>query len=201
MTLKYKNVSDYVLVENMIPGHVCDEAIALLEDPDQQWKKHAWYGAPSTPGVDQKDFMSLHDKEFDITYSLKVQGVLNEYIKQFGKLYTQKYQFDYLGEDGMGFFSKSSPIKINRYQEGQCILPHHDHIHSLFDGGRKGIPILSIIGLLNDDFEGGEFYMWGDTKINLKKGDMIGFPSVFMYPHHVTEITKGTRYSWVTWCY
>ncbi len=201
MTLKYKNISDYVFVKNMVPSDICDEAVKILEDPNQLWKQHTWYTTDSKPGTNKNDFLSVHDKEFDITYSLSIQSSLNQYIKEFGKLYTTKYQFEYLGDDAAGFFSKSSPIKINRYKEGQCILPHHDHIHSLFDGGRKGIPILSIIGLLNDDYEGGEFFMWGETKYDLKKGDMIAFPSVFMYPHHVTEVTRGTRYSWVTWCY
>ena len=38
---------------------------------------------------------------------------------------------------------------------------HQDHIHSIFDGNEKGIPILSIVGNLNDDFEGSEFICRG----------------------------------------
>lgn len=34
---------------------------------------------------------------------------------------------------------------------------HYDHIHSIFDGQRKGIPVLSMLGILNNDYEGGEF--------------------------------------------
>ena len=30
---------------------------------------------------------------------------------------------------------------------------HADHIHSMFDGEKKGIPILSVLGVLNDDYE------------------------------------------------
>mgnify|MGYP001213588018 CR=1 FL=1 len=33
----------------------------------------------------------------------------------------------------------------------------------------------------------------------LKKGDVVIFPSNFMYPHRVEKVTKGTRYSFVTW--
>ena len=76
---------------------------------------------------------------------------------------------------------------------------HCDHIQSLFDGEKKGIPILSIIGILNDDYEGGELIMFEDKKINTKKGDLLIFPSNFLYPHQITPVTKGVRYSYVSW--
>ena len=60
----------------------------------------------------------------------------------------------------------------------------------MFDGERKGIPILSVLGVLNDDYEGGEFVLI-DEKMNLSKGDIIVFPSNFMYPHKVEPVTKA----------
>jgi predicted 2-oxoglutarate/Fe(II)-dependent dioxygenase YbiX len=76
---------------------------------------------------------------------------------------------------------------------------HCDHIHTLFDGKRRGIPILSIVGVLNENFEGGEWVMFENKKIELKTGDILMFPSNFLYPHGVLPITKGTRYSFVSW--
>ena len=76
---------------------------------------------------------------------------------------------------------------------------HCDHISSLFDG--KGIPMLSIVGQLNEDFEGGEFVMFGDKTIEFETGDLIVFPSNFMYPHRVDPVKKGARYSYVSWAY
>jgi predicted 2-oxoglutarate/Fe(II)-dependent dioxygenase YbiX len=76
---------------------------------------------------------------------------------------------------------------------------HVDHIHSMFDGNMKGIPILSIVGMLNDDYEGGEFVMFDDKIIELKQGDILMFPSVFLYPHEVKPVTKGVRDSFVSW--
>ena len=38
-----------------------------------------------------------------------------------------------------------------------------------------------------------------DEKIDLSKGDIIIFPSNFMYPHKVEPVTKGTRYSYISW--
>lgn len=40
----------------------------------------------------------------------------------------------------------------------------------MFDGNIKGIPILSVLGVLNDDYKGGEFIMFGDTELKLPAG-------------------------------
>ena len=76
---------------------------------------------------------------------------------------------------------------------------HCDHIHSMFDGNRKGVPILSILGSLNNDYEGGELVFWRDKVVELKAGEIMIFPSNFLYPHEVRMVTKGTRYSFVSW--
>jgi predicted 2-oxoglutarate/Fe(II)-dependent dioxygenase YbiX len=77
---------------------------------------------------------------------------------------------------------------------------HCDHIQDLFGPGTNGIPILSIVGALNNDYEGGEFVMW-DTVIDIPPGAVLIFPSNFMYPHRVNPVTLGTRYSYVSWVY
>lgn len=78
---------------------------------------------------------------------------------------------------------------------------HCDHIHDMFDGNIKGVPILSIVGVLNDNYLGGDFIMWEDTKIELQAGDILLFPSNFLFPHKVLDVTKGKRYSFVSWVY
>ena len=39
----------------------------------------------------------------------------------------------------------------------------------------------------------------GYKKIDTKKGDLLIFPSNFLYPHEVEPVTKGVRYSYVSW--
>ena len=78
---------------------------------------------------------------------------------------------------------------------------HCDHIHDVFDGERKGIPTISILGGLNNNYEGGEFIMFDDYEIKIKAGDLLLFPSVFLYPHKVEPVTKGERYSFVSWAW
>lgn len=82
--------------------------------------------------------------------------------------------------------------------------PHVDHITSLFDGSTKGVPVLSIVGLVNESEEGGEFFM---NFKNCKKqyltsaGELLIFPSTFLYEHEVKPVKKGTRDSFVSWTF
>ena len=76
---------------------------------------------------------------------------------------------------------------------------HVDHIHSIFDGENKGVPIISVVGLLNDNFVGGEFIFNDEHTIKLKQGDILLFPSNFIYAHRVNDIEEGIRYSFVSW--
>ena len=73
---------------------------------------------------------------------------------------------------------------------------HVDTFHNRSTEVRK----LTVLVFLNDDFEGGKFYIAnGHNRMypEQKKGTVLIFPS-FM-PHGVEPITKGIRYSIVTW--
>ena len=59
---------------------------------------------------------------------------------------------------------------------------------------------LSIIYYLNNDFEGGDF-IFPELKIRVRPepGMMVCFPSNHHYSHGVEPVTKGKRYSIVSW--
>ena len=112
-----------------------------------------------------------------------------------------KYQVKYFQEKGRTnsiWIGHITALRFNRYKVGTHMHTHYDHIHTIFDGKYKGIPIVSFIGLLNDNYEGGEF-ICRKKEIKMKCGDILLFPSNFMYPHRVKEITKGIRHSFVGW--
>lgn len=88
-------------------------------------------------------------------------------------------------------------MQILKYKPGGFYKWHTDHF---FDKPRT----LSCILFLNNDYEGGNlcFKEQGDTKENVietKPNRLIIWPSNFLYPHTVKPITKGTRYSVVSW--
>jgi PKHD-type hydroxylase len=73
---------------------------------------------------------------------------------------------------------------------------HVDTFHAILEETRK----LTVLAFLNDDFEGGKFYIQNSFKRLYPQqtpGTVLVFPS-FM-PHGVEPITKGIRYSVVTW--
>ena len=94
--------------------------------------------------------------------------------------------------------SKFNEINILRYENQGHYKPHVD---DCINHHRT----LSIILLLNDDYEGGELVfksidLQKDLHIvEVKKNRAVLFPSNFMYPHTVKPVTKGTRYSIVSW--
>ena len=88
-------------------------------------------------------------------------------------------------------------FRINRYSEGGYMSKHCDNIHHSH-GQKYGFPQASSLLFLNDNYEGGEFVI-ADEVYNTKKGSVIIFPSNFMFPHEVKSITKGTRWSVVSW--
>jgi len=92
---------------------------------------------------------------------------------------------------------RMTDFRINRYSKGGFMSSHVDNIHHSH-GQQYGYPQVSVLLYLNDDYEGGEFYVAG-TKFEPEKGSAIIFPSNFMYPHEAKVVTKGTRWSIVTW--
>jgi hypothetical protein len=73
---------------------------------------------------------------------------------------------------------------------------HVDTFHIRSDETRK----LTVLVFLNEDFEGGKFYIQNGSKRlypQQTKGTVLVFPS-FM-PHGVEPVTRGVRYSVVTW--
>jgi len=86
-----------------------------------------------------------------------------------------------------------SGYDLLRYKKGDYYMPH-------IDAGTKNHRVLSVIIGLNEDYQGGEIDLWQGASITkLGIGSVMIFPSNFMYPHGIRPVTKGLRYSIVTW--
>lgn len=184
------NLRSYVKTyKNWINTNLCNDAIEAIKNED--WEKHKFYYSHTGDLISKSGNKELETLFIDPSKSKEImQRIWDVYFR-----YITELQFPWFG--GWNGFHQ---VRYNRYNEGQLMALHCDHIQDIFDGNRKGIPVLTALGLLNDDFEGGDFIIW-DEKIELKKGDMVVFPSIFLYPHEVSEVTKGTRYSFVSWAW
>ena len=94
-----------------------------------------------------------------------------------------------------------SGIRFNRYKKNKKMAFHCDHIHTIFDGKIRGVQSLSVLGALNDNYEGGEFIMFDNKEYKIKAGQVLIFPSSFMFPHKVEPVTKGIRHTYISWVY
>ena len=92
---------------------------------------------------------------------------------------------------------RTTDFRINRYNEGGFMSSHVDNIHHSH-GQQYGYPQVTALLYLNDNYEGGVFKV-ADKTVYPEKGSAIIFPSNFMFPHEAGVVTKGTRWSIVTW--
>ena len=187
-----KTIEDYIYVENYIPTELCEELID--ECNREEWEKHTWHSNYTGANISEST------KELDVMRCTREQqNKIVPYLAKALEDYQTKYSWP--GEKTRPpWLTKFSAIRFNKYEVGNTMRVHYDNIHSIFDGKLKGIPIVSIVGNLNEDYKGAEF-MLRDKEIKLKTGDILLFPSGIVYPHMVKETKKGIRYSFVSWAF
>ena len=188
-----ESIKDYVKVyKDFFDREFCENVIAELQDND--WETHSFY-------MPDKDKYVSFDNELAVSFNTKDQCSLQlsdkiwDAINQYITVDFKCFESWFSGWNGY------TQARFNKYVVGTKMKEHCDHIHTVFDGKRRGIPVLSIVGTLNEDYKGGDFIMWETEKIKLPQGSIMIFPSTFMYPHKVTPVTSGTRYSYVSWTY
>tara|TARA_R100000008_G_scaffold21041_1_gene11076 strand:- start:83 stop:676 length:594 start_codon:yes stop_codon:yes gene_type:complete len=190
-------LADCIHVEKgIIPSSVCDYIIDEIET--KEWSPHTWYNWMED-SVESEPTMELDVQ----TITAEFQEMLTPIIIKAGYNYTHAHSYRHPScvQRTSNIMQKLTPIRFNRYSSGQIMRQHIDHIHDIFDGKEKGIPVLSFILNFNDDYEGADLFFWEDHVIPLGKGDIVMFPSLFLFPHGVTEATKGMRYSGVCWSF
>lgn len=187
-----RNLSDYLKVyENFVDADVCASAVEKLDKA--QWSMHEFYDAMSGTNRSYDHELSVsHDEipEKDIL-NRRVWDALQKYVVEDIKDMHEWFN----GWTGHSF------VRFNRYDPTTQMKLHCDHIYTLFDGERKGIPVLTVLGSLNNDYTGGEFVMWDSEVIKLPAGAIAVFPSNFLYPHEVRPVKTGIRYSYVSWAW
>ena len=118
-------------------------------------------------------FMGLKDVYNDTT------TVLTECLSDYESRYNIRMDF-------------MEAINFVRYGVGQHFGVHSDH------GFSYNCTVSSVL-YLNDDYEGGELWFpYMDVTFKPQKGDLVIFPSTFIYAHSSKPITSGVKYAAVT---
>jgi hypothetical protein len=181
------NIKDYILVvENVVSSELCDAVLTEYKESS------CWVEAPVSSGLD------LQARNCQ-TICISFDGVIS----------MNKEERQKLDQELFGCASKAIAEYCNVFKE--CIVEadsgydllrygvgcfYRPHVDSFKDRPRA----VSCSFVLNDDYEGGEFAFFArELTYKIEKGSCIMFPSNFMYPHEITPVTSGTRYSIVTW--
>lgn len=130
-------------------------------------------------------------------YHLNLNTPTNLFYWNYVKKEIERLYFFYKSKFPKMESNKINQIDLLKYTPGGKYEIHTDHYTT-------ATRHLSIIINLNDNYEGGDL-IFTDQKekeikrLKLGKGSVVFFPSNFMYPHGIQPITKGTRYSIVSW--
>ena len=187
-----KNLENYVLkVPDVLDDNLCK--IILDELQSAHWEINTFYNHKNKTNKSVSA-----GKDLDTSYD-----IINSNKEILTKLWfvINKYVVDYLKFSWFDSWDGYSSLKFNRYNKNQLMLEHCDHIKALFTGENRGIPVLSIVGALNNNYEGGEFIMFQDKEYKIKAGEVLIFPSNFLYPHKVLPVKDGIRYSYTSWVF
>ena len=179
-----QQISDFIYYYPEAINPLLCNTITNYFNTNAQWKQSTFSTAYKNTGTSQVSMMEYWIGSKDSYYQdlrNAFEDSVNDYIGVHQKIKIQAY----------------TNFRINCYSTGGFMKEHIDNIH-YSHGQKEGYPHLTSLIFLNDDFDGGEFYLCGEA-LEKKVGSAVVFPSNFMYPHEVKKVTNGKRYSVMTW--
>lgn len=188
------NIKEYILiVENVITDALSKTILEEYENAKE------WTHTTIGHGLDREirrcdaidmsnqntiEYNKTNRKSIDNYLYISASFALYKYRKHYEKITNSEKVISIQGDSG---------YTLLRYEEGEFYKEHTDNF-------LQQPRILSCSFALNDDYEGGEFAFFSrELKYKLPKGSAIMFPSNFMYPHEIMPVTRGVRYSIITW--
>jgi predicted 2-oxoglutarate/Fe(II)-dependent dioxygenase YbiX len=175
---------DIAIVDNFVSKKEAKNMIDFFKMEEQQWGPIAFYGSQGM-GFAPKDERLL---QFNLEENF-FENLRNKFKNSCEVFFERKL--------------KSNTSHAQKWEIGGFANPHSDS--SDLDGNLNSFQINKYVGILylNDDYEGGVLYFPDhDIKIKPKSGDFVMFPGGIENVHGVSEITKGSRYTMVSfWDY
>ncbi len=194
MVAKFKDLgSDILLVEGLLEPSLCDHVIQIAECC--QFKPSSILINVVDTDVRSGGILALGNNE----------GALQESTNQL-LLRKVKVIQDMLFRHYGVKFPHAEMCSILRYLPGQSYKRHVDNLllESRFVEVANGIPTrdISIVGYLNDDFEGGEtLFDRQNLKVKPKQGSVVVFPAYYTHPHQSLPVLKGKKYAFTSWLF
>ncbi len=178
-----------VLPENM---QLIQRVESVLSDPNSHYKWQDALVGYAQKMPEYRDCVDFKYRKSDIagdtsTYSVALQEVWQDAYDKMLNCVKHYSTIHSIGE--LRYWEAMNFVK---YGPNQHFQEHHDH-------GYSYNCTVSLVAYPNDDYEGGElvFRTW-DLTYKAKAGDVVIFPSNYMYPHTAKRVESGIKYSLVT---
>ena len=189
------NMSDHILyLPSFIDKDICKSIMDSLDNLERD------DSTPYTDGLLNDDADTYFDP--DIKYIDKVRDrIFIDGLKEYA---SKIRSFNWSYYDTKSFHC--SEMIIRRYNQGSEFKYHHDDIiGEMFQHWfirRQNILTCNFYFSDAKDYECGDLvFTCSDKKYHTSVGDIIIFPSNWMFYHEVQKITKGKRYSGTVWLY
>lgn len=140
------------------------------------------------------EYRDCHDFKYKHGEMPKNLPGIEELDEIYYNLYYRQLQpvKDYTKRYNIGELRYWEAMNLVKYGPGEHFQEHHDH-------GYSYNCTVSLVLYLNDDYDGGEIsFRLQDLILKPEAGDLLVFPSNFMYPHRAMPVISGTKYSLVT---
>jgi len=185
-----ENGSNVFTMCNVFNTSQCDEIVNYINENESLWDKRD-LGYASGNNVECK-FLSMKELiKNGVTGSTRIDELI------FNRINAILNSFILIRPDFRGVHDDGYTLR--RIHGGT--KRHIDGVHSKTGGFTKFVRALSLIIILNDDYDGGIFnFPSQNLKLKVKKGEAIMFPPYWTHPHSVTSVGKGqARYAINTW--
>lgn len=182
-----------LVYKNMLPSNL--DLVNRLENvmKENEGKNNVFKWSPAMVG-DQQIFPEYRDcfdfriaeQHVNMLPNAEFKSIFSQ-IKNKLNLCLMDYQKRYNVE-----MNYMEAINFVKYGQGQHFQVHSDH-------GFSYVCTISSVAYLNDDYEGGELYFPNfDVTFTPELGDIVFFPSAFIYGHASLPVKSGVKYSAVT---
>jgi hypothetical protein len=183
---EYENKNIFV-VENVIDNELCEKLISEIKEANCK----------------QLFFSDMNNVECFKVNENEVPQITEYFIKKITELIDEMIFLKKVPLTGITNIEIRKVYGETRlHPDGTCtnLVIHPTRNHNI-----KIVRSLTIVGVLNDDYDGGEYYFPAqNVKLKLKAGSFVIFPPYWTHPHSVSKIiTKPNcneyRYIVSTW--
>lgn len=184
-----KNISFGVnLYENTIPVEECYKYVTLLSNSlDGGLKKYSW--------LPPEEEVEIRTSANDFVVTEEFLGPKDETNKD---LYDMNSRVLDVIKTCVSDYASSWGIEIHHYQDLNFVryVAPTGYFAPHIDDSPHTVRSVSAVLYLNDDYDGGElvFTRLDDLTVKPKPGDLVVFPSTYLYEHKSNVVPKGTKY-------